>query len=229
MGWANSAFYGNNTPARDLNDAIMRVLGFDMVFNMALGMALGATLAVPKHHVSGASPYWLDAVYTAAAMEALANQIPKAERPNVGTAYLAGLLHSFGTLVLGHVFPPQYEAICRIQEANPQLSHTYVDQHVLSVNREVIASALLEQWELPGEITAAVRFQHVDDYAGEAQAYVHLLALAQPLLFDAGPTLSPAVIERAGALGITEAALLEVREALHRSQADLGELAGAMR
>ena len=184
MGWANSALYALSSPAKSLDDAIMRVLGFDMVFNMALGMAIGATLNVPKAHVSGASPYWLDAVYTAATMEALAHQTTN-EKPNPGTCYLAGLLANFGTLVLGHVFPPQYETICRLQEANPDIHHTYVDQHVLKLNREIIAASLLELWELPDEVTTAMRFQYVEDYWGEHQTYVNLLTLSQALLAHA--------------------------------------------
>ena len=223
MGWANSAFYGGNTPARSIDDAIMRVLGFDMVFNMALGMALGATLSLPKHQVSGASPYWLDAVYGAATMEALAKQIPSHQRPNVGTCYLAGLLHGFGTLVIGHVFVPQYRTICHLQETNPHLSHTYVDQHVLSVNREVIAAALLDQWEVPAEVTTAVRFQQVPGYEGEHQVYVRLLHLTLALM--ASDEIYESEIEAAAELGISAHQLKDVCEVLEASRSDLGEIA----
>jgi len=74
MGWANSAFYHVHPPASSIQDAVMRVLGFDTVLSMALGMSLGATLRLPEAHVNGLPPYWLDAVYTAATMEALGNQ-----------------------------------------------------------------------------------------------------------------------------------------------------------
>lgn len=43
MGWANSGLYTSPTPVMALTDAIMRVLGFDAVFNMALGLAIGRT------------------------------------------------------------------------------------------------------------------------------------------------------------------------------------------
>ncbi|MEM9620524.1 MAG: HDOD domain-containing protein [Pseudomonadota bacterium] len=236
MGWANSAFYGNNTPAKTLNDAIMRVLGFDLVFNMALGMAIGATLNLPEHHVSGASPYWLDAVYRAATMEALSHQfdnkiIDTKQQANPGLSYLTGLLSNFGTLVVGHVFPPQYETICRIEEANPQLSHTYVDQHVLSINREVIAANLLKQWAVPDPIVHGIRYQYVDDYEGENAIYARLLSFAQTLLavdVPNHPHLPDHVMNEGVQLGLRVSGINEVADVLRQSQAQLWDLAQAL-
>ena len=212
----------------------MRVLGFDTVFNMAIGLAIGGTLNLPKSEVSGASPYWLDAVYTAATAEALACQADKAHRPNPGTAYLTGLLSNFGTLVLGHVFPPQYATICRIQEANPKIHHSHIDLHVLSLNREIVAATLMELWEVPEEVTTAVRFQHVSDYLGEHQAYVNLLVLARTLLKEAmseefeSLDLKPDWLDKAQQLNIDEPGLREVLTTIRRSKEDLGALAQLM-
>ncbi len=228
MGWANSAFYGNNTPSKSIDDAIMRVLGFDMVFNMALGMAIGASLGLPKSHVSGTSPYWLDAVYNAATMEALAKQIKSDQRPDPGSCYLIGLLANFGTLVVGHVFPPQYETICRLQEANPQLPVASIDQHVLKLNREVIASTLLELWELPDEITTTLRFQYVRDYVGVHQTYVRLQQLAHDLLQFGPDRLDDSHLSAANDLGVDEVGLMEVGNVVRDSQQDLGEMANSM-
>ena len=228
MGWANSAFYGSSTPSKTLNDAIMRVLGFDLVFNMALGLSIGDSLHLPKSHVSGASPYWFDAVYSGAIMEALAQKMPADGRPNPGTCYLAGLLSNFGTLVIGHVFPPQYETICQLQEANPDTAYPFIDQHVLLVNREVIAATLLELWELPDEITTAVRFQNVADYNGAHASYVHLLALAQELLRHGPAQLDQNCQKIVRELGINDDDLLEIAEVISQSQDELDELAQTM-
>ncbi len=229
MGWANSAFYASHAQARDLNDAIMRVLGFDMVFNMALGMAIGASLNLPKSHVSGASPYWLDAVYTAATMEALAHQFAPPAPLNPATAYLAGLLANFGTLVIGHVFPPQYETICQIEEANPQLPHIYADQHVLGVNREVIAARLLAQWELPGDIVHCIRYQYAPIQAQDEPGYTQLLKLTHQLLAQLAGADQACVPEalstQATCLGLRPGGLEEVAEVLSGSREELIELA----
>ena len=234
IGWANSPLHASATPAKTLNDAIMRVLGFDAVFNMAVGLAIGSTLNLPASHVSGASPYWLSAVYTAAAMETLAHKVVDVERPNPGTAYLIGLLANFGTLVVGHVFPPQYELICRLQEANPQIHHTHIDQHVLRLNREVISATLLEQWNVPDEVTTALRFQYVPDYNGAHADFVHLLRLAESLVHDPLPdahetmVLQPQWLEAAARANVSEDGLRLVAETLQESKQELGDLADMM-
>lgn len=191
MGWANSAFYNPDPKAKSLEDAVMRVLGFDTVMSMALGMALGQTLRMPAEEVRGLPSFWLDAIFTAATMEALARRLPKEGRPEAGLCYLAGLLSNFGTLVVGHVFPHQHAQLCLLQEANRHLPHSYMDQHVLQLPREVIASALLEAWSLPEPVTDAVRFQNLTDYQGANRTYVLLLRLSRQLLGNQGITDVP--------------------------------------
>jgi len=191
MGWANSAFYNPDPKAKSLEDAVMRVLGFDTVMSMALGMALGQTLRMPAEEVRGLPSFWLDAIFTAATMEALARRMPQEGRPEAGLCYLAGLLSNFGTLVVGHVFPHQHAQLCLLQEANRHLPHSHVDQHVLQLPREVIASALLEAWSLPEPVTDAVRFQNLADYQGGNRTYVLLLRLSRQLLGNQGITDVP--------------------------------------
>jgi HD-like signal output (HDOD) protein len=184
MSWANSAFYAADPPARSLDDAIMRILGFDLVMNLALGLVLSGTLKLPDNEVRGAAPLWLKSVFTAAAMEAIAKRLPSDSGLTPGSCYLAGLLCNFGTLVLGHVFPPQYQAVCRLQEANPQLPANIIDEHVMNLPREVLASTLFEQWQLPDELVTAVRHQHTADYAGPHATWVNLLQVAIRMLED---------------------------------------------
>ncbi|HEX7036239.1 MAG TPA: HDOD domain-containing protein [Pseudomonadales bacterium] len=231
MGWANSAFYSPKPPATTIDDAVMRVLGFDTVMSMALGMALGQTLRLPESHVRGLPGFWLEAVFTAAAMEALARQMPRATRPLSGLCYLTGLLANFGTLVVGHVFPHQYATICAMQEANRHLPHTYVDQYVLQMPREVLTAALLECWSLPSAVTDSVRFQYVADYEGENITYVRLLRLARQLLGTQGLTDQPPELPDPAmldALGLEEESLRAVLKLLNESSAQLDELAGSL-
>lgn len=231
MGWANSAFYSPNPPASTIDDAVMRVLGFDTVMSMALGMALGQTLRMPDAQVRGLPTFWLEAVFTAAAMESLARHMPRASRPASGLCYLTGLLANFGTLVVGHVFPHQYQTICNLQEANRHLPHTYVDQYVLQMPREVLTSALLECWSLPEAVTDAVRFQHVPDYRGANATYARLLGLTRSLLGTQGITDQPPQLPDAADvedLGLTQEALSEVLKQLNESSAQLDDLAGSL-
>lgn len=186
VSWAASPYYASPGKIRSVEDAIVRVLGFDLVINLALGLALGKTLSLPKDHPQQATPYWQQSIYTAAIIEGLTRAMPRAERPEAGLTYLAGLLHNFGYLLLAHVFPPHFSLICRHLEVNPHLCHTYVEQHLLGISREQIGAWLMKLWDMPEELSTALRFQHDPAYEGEFSAFPNLVCLATRLLRSRG-------------------------------------------
>lgn len=182
VSWAASPYYAAPGKIKSVHDAIVRVLGFDLVLNLALGLALGKTLNMPKDAARGFSPYWEQAVYTATAVETLVSTIPNKHRPSMGVSYLSGLLHNFGHLILAEVFPPQFSNICRLQEANPYSNHSYIERHVLGVTREQLGSWLLRLWDMPEEVCVALRFQSEGGYKEAEYEYANLLFIAQRLL-----------------------------------------------
>lgn len=186
VSWASSPYYAAPGKIKSVHDAIVRVLGFDLVLNLSLGLALGKTLNLPKDHARGFSPYWHQAVYGAATMEALVGAIPPKERPAMGLAYLAGLLHNFGYLILAEVFPPHFASICRYQEANPYSNHCLIERHLIGVTREQLGGWLLRLWNMPEEVCVGLRFQNEAEYSGENQAYANLLYVAMHLLRQHG-------------------------------------------
>ncbi|WP_263146305.1 aminoacyl-tRNA deacylase and HDOD domain-containing protein [Pseudomonas sp. RIT-PI-AD] len=186
VSWAASPYYAAPGKIRSVEDAIVRVLGFDLVINLALGLALGKTLSLPKDRPQQSTPYWHQAIYTAAVIEGLTRAIPRAQRPEAGLTYLAGLLHNFGYLVLAHVFPPHFSLICRHLEVNPHVSHSYVEQHLLGITREQIGAWLMRFWDMPDELSTALRFQHDPHYEGPHAVYPNLVCLAVNLLRERG-------------------------------------------
>jgi HD-like signal output (HDOD) protein/prolyl-tRNA editing enzyme YbaK/EbsC (Cys-tRNA(Pro) deacylase) len=193
VSWAASPYYGPTGKIRSVEDAIVRVLGFDLVINLALGLALGKTLSLPKDHPQQTTPYWQQSIYTAAVIEGLTRAMPRAQRPEAGLTYLAGLLHNFGYLLLAHVFPPHFSLICRQLEVNPHLHHSFVEQHLLGISREQMGSWLMRYWDMPDELCTALRFQHDPTYDGEHSAYANLVYLSVRLLRQNGIGSGPAV------------------------------------
>lgn len=228
VSWAASPYYAAPGKIRSVEDAIVRVLGFDLVINLALGLALGKTLSLPKDHPQHATPYWQQAIYTAAVIEGLTRAMPRAQRPEAGLTYLAGLLHNFGYLVLAHVFPPHFSLICRHLEVNQHLSHWQIEQHLLGISREQIGAWLMRFWGMPEELATALRFQHDPDYEGLHAPYANLVCLAVSLLrnrgIGAGPQseISPALLER---LGLSRAKAEEALDKVLEAEVALRELA----
>ncbi|MGK0248303.1 MAG: HD-like signal output (HDOD) protein/prolyl-tRNA editing enzyme YbaK/EbsC (Cys-tRNA(Pro) deacylase) [Oleispira sp.] len=227
VSWAQSPYYGVKGEINSVEDAVIRVLGFDLVINLALGLALGRTLAVPKEGPNGYAPFWQQAVMTAALMGELARLMPAKERPNRGTAYLCGLLHNFGYLILGHIFPPQFALVNRHIEANPHINRSLLEKYLMGISREQVSSLLMQQWRMPEEVVIALRSQHNPGYEGKFSTCANLLYVATRSLrshgFGDGACEQPNndIYDR---LGITADAVHDVTENLLEKADDLNEL-----
>lgn len=204
VSWASSPYYAAPGKIRSVQDAIVRVLGFDLVSNLAIGLILGKTVEVPKDQSAGFTPYWLQAVYCSTAVEAMARMVPASKRPRQGMIYLSGLLHNFGYLVLAHTFPEHFSTICRYTEANPEISHVAIEKHLIGISREQISAWLMQSWNMPEEVSTALRYQQDGDYTGPHAIYANLIFITIRLfrqhgIGDAPPEpVSDAMFERCG-------------------------------
>jgi len=172
--------------------------------NLAMGLSLGRALKQPQDHPDGYVDYWQQAIWQAQSAGILASMMPRGERPVFGLAYLAGLLHNFGHLVLAQVFPPHFKLVCRSLEVNPDIDSSVTEHYLLGITREQIAAQLMENWGMPDEVTLAIRYQKNPAYDGAQSVYASLLWLGRQSLtargveLGAGETVSQSFYEKLG-------------------------------
>ncbi|MDX1474515.1 MAG: HDOD domain-containing protein, partial [Reinekea sp.] len=186
VSWASSSYYSAPGSIKSVQDAIVRVLGYDLVMNLALGLSLGKTLELPEEQDNGNASYWTQAVYVAACVGALVSAIPREFRPGFGLSYLSGLLHNFGYLILAHAFKPHFETTNEMISLNRHIEHQHIEKHVLGITRDQIASNLMHSWNMPGEVTMGIRYQSDPQYLGVNSDQAHLIYLANHLLQEYG-------------------------------------------
>lgn len=186
ISYATSAFYGYRGDITSVRDAIARVLGFELVANIAVGISLGTTFKVPAEGPIGLNAFWRHAVYTSALAERLCKAVARDRQVRPGTAYLAGLLHDFGYLVLGHVLPKAFESLNQSIAANPAINVTLIESMLLGMSHTEIGARLLQLWKLPEEAVTTARYHHTPDYRAEDAVYAHLISLAEGLLQQHG-------------------------------------------
>lgn len=191
VSWASSSFYAAAGQVRSVHDAVGRILGFDLVMNLAMGLSLGRTLNPPGDQPQGFVGYWQQAIWQAQAAGALASLMPRDRRPAFGLAYLGGLLHNFGYLVLAQVFPPHFRLACRHWEVNGHVDSSLVEHHLLGVTREQLAAELMSNWGMPEEVVVALRYQKNLNYRGRHDTYAHVLWLGRQLLNERGLEIGP--------------------------------------
>ena len=231
ISWARSPYYRSRSEIRSVEDAVSRVLGFDLVMNLSLGLSLGRMLNVPREGPAGYIPFWHQAVLMAALCQDLARRSKLKKRPDSGLAYLCGLLHNFGFLILGQVFPPQFSLVNRHIEANPHINRFYIERHLLGLTREQIAACLLQQWQMPAEVVTAIRQQHNPACHEQHCQYAHILNVASRALrmrgYGDGPQEEPAS-DILDAIGLKAEQVNESCEELLDHMNELSELIQAL-
>ncbi len=180
--YARSPFFGFRGKIDSVFTAVTRVLGYHTVMNLALGATAARSFKIPRHVPLGLDAFWRHAVYSAALTQALSAHVDDEQRPPGGLAYLAGLLHNLGHLVLGHLFRPEFLILNKYVAAAPERPIVEVEHEVLGMDHAEIGAMLAEAWRLPEEIVVAIRHHHDADYSGVHAVYPQLVRLADGLL-----------------------------------------------
>ena len=111
-----------------------------------------------------------------------------------GMAYMCGLLHNFGLLLIAHLFPAQYARLSELRDAEPETSMQQLEQQIfggsdpsmMAVGHGTIGGVLHRLWNLPGPVIKAAAMHQRGEYNGEHQLYVNAVMLANALLKDIG-------------------------------------------
>ncbi len=186
VSYANSAFFGQAGSVKSLKDAIFRVLGVDAVMNMALALSVGSTFKIPQLGPVGSKCIWKSSIYSASLMQRLSMLMPWGKRPNPGTAYLVGLLHDIGLLVLGHLFTDEYIELNDYLEKNQGENLFKVEQELLGINHVEVGKMVMRMWRMPDELIVVAKNYNDKTYSDEYENYVHLLNIVKTLLVPHG-------------------------------------------
>src|SRR3990167_115868 len=189
--YAASPYYGYRGRVNSVQDAITRVLGFDLVSNIALGIASGRAFKVPQDGPLGLKAFWKHALYCAVVSQSLARKIDRPDLINPATAYLAGLLHNVGVLLVGHLFPPEFCLLNKLASKHPEKPLHAIEKdmigmgqarQLIALGHDQIGGFLMEKWRLPEEVAACCYHHHDEHYSGPYQDYVRLIQLSNRLL-----------------------------------------------
>jgi len=199
-----------------------------MVMNLTFGIATARPFRIPRSSPLGLDTFWRHAVYSAAFTQALSNLLPPLLRPPSGLAYVAGLLHNFGHLLLGHLFRSEFMVLNRIIQKYPDKPLQELEIRVLGTHHGEIGAWLMEAWRLPEELIVAAREHHNIAYQGSHAVYPHLVLIVDRLLkrYDLGHSpetdFPEAILEY---LEISEYQILGLANRILESSQDLDAMA----
>ncbi len=171
---ANSAFYGFRREIVTISHAVV-LLGFDTVKSIVLAATVFETLNDGEVVSSfDRERFWLHVGATAAAARRIAKHLRVADPE---AAFVGGLLHDVGKVVLDRFFYRRYAEAARRAVETPCLIRE-AEAALFSVNHAEVGRWLTERWRFPAAIVEPVAFHHrpaaaSPDYRG-LSSVVHL-------------------------------------------------------
>ena len=150
---ANSAHYaGSSKRIISLKDAVVRI-GFTESRRMITGMAVMQLFDVNNYSPGfNRIQFWMHCLATAKIAELLA-VMTRAVNPD--EAFLAGILHDFGIILLDEFYPQLFARILQIS-TNYGMRFYDAEIEMLSVSHNDIVRRLFHSWNLPQQINDAV-------------------------------------------------------------------------
>ena len=182
MRYARSAFFGYTGEISSLQQAVTAVLGYGLSLDIAIGLSLGKAFHIPNFGPMGLYPFWRHAVYSAALCQRLSHCIPGPQRLQPGMAFLAGLLHNFGVLLVAHLFHREALLLAQRIEADTERAVVDIEHETMGADHQEIGAWLLRRWNLQEEIVVAVAEHHHPHFAEGHARYAHTVLLADRLL-----------------------------------------------
>jgi putative nucleotidyltransferase with HDIG domain len=156
---ANSAFYSSKASnvVRSLQHAIVRI-GFAAVKEIILTASLFHTFHDTRD-VRALQPLWCHSMECALISKRLA-WIFRFEP--MDEAYLAGLTHDLGKLVIQQYFPDQYSEIESKKSADA--AETDAEMEVMGITHAAIGGKIAHHWGFPAAISDAIMHHHDKDW-----------------------------------------------------------------
>lgn len=172
---ANSAYYGYARQVDDIKQAII-VIGFNTAVSVAVSISVLKTLDEQIESTEfDLSKFWEHTIFTGEAARLVAQA---ANYPLVSKAYVFGLLHDIGKIVMFFIEPQSYEdAVFEARTMNHPLYEC--EFRTFGFDHQEAGSWLAEKWKLPKSIISAIAHHHsVDSCESEfaQEAYIANIA-----------------------------------------------------
>lgn len=177
---ANSALFGVKRPVDSLHMAFV-VLGEKKLFELVMAhISLRMFDVELQGYQHERQDFMRHSVWVGIAAEQFAQTLGiKTEE----TLFTAGLLHDIGKLVLDPFLLQEPEEMQASDVESTSESFDKREERVLGINHNEAGAILLEHWNLPSEIYAAVRFHHAPDCATAHKQLIEIVHVSDMLAY----------------------------------------------
>lgn len=174
---ANAASLGYAPECTTLSAAIMR-LGFKRIKTLIMGAAVSNQLnrGLPGYRL-GPGQLWNHAVASATIAQWLAHHFGY---PNPEEAYIGGLLHDIGKLLLDQYLLLDYQAFLEMIQNKKSLLWQ-AEETLIGLNHAQVGGLMAEKWSFPPVLVDAIRYHHAPSLSFEHPRLAAIVNLASAI------------------------------------------------
>ncbi len=163
MSIANSAYYGGKK-VTNINQAIIQVLGVDVVQNMVFSLMCCNQMKITNCPEFKLQSFWFQSLFTAEAIKLISHHKKIQSRISTSELFLAALLHKMGDYVIAYIKPDIMNRYLKnenhdrefLQVQQTHFQNQQLKQTIFGLNSETIGSLLLTHWGLPKTVSSIV-------------------------------------------------------------------------
>ena len=174
----NSAAYAMGAEIACIKDAVTR-LGRREISDIAMMQATAGAFDNMESQLMKATTFWEHSRTVALLSREFENRIDETNC----LAFVGGLLHDIGLLILFHEMPDQMEHTI---EASLDIDQNLIDaeQDIIGFNHALLGATLCEKWNLPKSISTIIQYHHEPQNTNEFTEAVSCVALANQVEVD---------------------------------------------
>ncbi len=223
---ANSAYYGYARRIFTISDAVL-ILGYGTIRNLVMAASVYNVMdrELPGY-VLARGELWKQSIVAALLARKLAR---KCEFDNPEKAFVAGLMHDIGKIILNTYMADAYTVI--IEKVNTErIPFMTAEEEVLGFNHAIVGGKVAEKWNLPEELVESISLHHEPRAARVAPALTAIAHLTDVACMTMGIGLGgdgllyPYDGYALEVLNITHLVLEDVISEVSESMFDLGSL-----
>lgn len=195
----NSAYYANKQRMSNISNAV-GFLGTNAIKNIAICSSVHEVFqTVGSNTGFNLKQFWWHALRCAVLGKLIANQL---NYRNPDEAFLAGLLHDIGKLILWVNFPQPYAQLLATHRADPE--RILAGEIQFGATHAELGAWMLDKWNFQSFIADSVRYHHYSqDRIQEALPLVKMIYVANALCKNYGRVVSEGLGAARELLGFT--------------------------
>lgn len=153
----NSAYYGVALKFNNIQQAVI-YLGSNTIKNLAVTTTIQQVFSkksYKKIKQFNITDFWVHSLHCATLSKHIAQRVGYS---NYDEAYLSGMLHDIGRLLLITTFPEKCQALVQQAESFESLPET--EKKVFGINHNEVGAWFIQKWQLPSFMADSVRYHH---------------------------------------------------------------------